>query len=341
MDDTKRWLIRGTLVLLLGVGAAAAIKLPARATAVAEGVAPAPAEVVAPGLVAGATEVLALGFETSGRLDEVLVKEGERVVAGQLLARLDDRLARARLASAEAAVAVARARRDAALHGSRQDELRAAQAEADAARADARKQQVTRDRGERLLVAGAITADEMDRTRGSAEAAAAQAEAAAARLALVQQGPRLEQRREAIAAVAAADAELAAARVLVSQTELSAPAAGVILRRQVEPGERVVMLPPTVVMTLCDLDHLRLRAEVDEADVGRVTLGQRAYATAEAYPSRRFPAQVTQIMHALGRKSAAADDPRAKVDTRVLEVILRLDGDPALPLGLRVDVHLL
>jgi len=102
-----------------------------------------------------------------------------------------------------------------------------------------------------------------------------------------------------------------------------------------------VMMPPTVVMTMCDLDHLRLRAEVDEADVGRVTLGQRAYATAEAYSSRRFPAQVTQIMHTLGRKSAPGDDPRAKIDTRVLEVILRVEGHPALPVGLRMDVHLL
>jgi HlyD family secretion protein len=336
MDRKRVWYL---IAALLAAGAGATWMTRARAAGPVPATAPA-AELVAPGLVAGASEVLALGFEASGRLVEVLVDEGDRVAAGQLLARLDDRLARARVASAEAALAMARARRDVALRGSRADELRAAEADAEAARAESRQQQIARDRGERLLAAGAITADEMDRTRGAAESALAHAEAAAARLSLVRDGSRPEHRREAEAAAAAAEAELAAARVLLTQTELRAPRAGIILRRQLEPGERVVMMPPTVVLTLCNLDRLRLRAEVDEADIARVSIGQRGYATAEAFATRRFPGQVVEIMRELGRKSVRTDDPRARVDTRVLEVVLQLDDHPALPLGLRMDVHL-
>jgi len=297
-------------------------------------------EIVAPATVEGRSETLELGFETAGRVAEVLVREGDQVARGQLLARLDDRLARARLAQTEAALDLARARRDAVFRGARPDEVRAAQAEAEAAEADARKQETSANRVERLFAAGAATAEERDRVRGTAEATRAQAEAAAARLALVRAGSRGEQRREAAASVEAAEAERETARVLLSQTELRAPIAGLVLRRRTEPGVQVAALPPTVVLTMCDLSRRRLRAEVDEADVSNVRPGQPGAATAEAFGERRFGGRVVEVMSELGRKRVRTDDPRARVDTRVLELLFELDGDPVLPLGLRMDLHL-
>ena len=89
-------------------------------------VAPARTVLVAPGLVEAQGDRVALGFEASGRIAELLVDEGDRVAAGQVLGRLDDRVALARMARAEAAVAVAKARQDAALRGARPDEIKAA-----------------------------------------------------------------------------------------------------------------------------------------------------------------------------------------------------------------------
>src|SRR5687768_7261403 len=74
---------------------------------------------VAPGLVEAEGDRVELGFEASGRIAELSVEEGATVAAGQVLGRLDDRIARARVARAEAAVAVAKARRDAAQRGAR------------------------------------------------------------------------------------------------------------------------------------------------------------------------------------------------------------------------------
>jgi uncharacterized membrane-anchored protein YjiN (DUF445 family) len=66
-----------------------------------------------------------------------------------------------------------------------------------------------------------------------------------------------------------------------------------------------------------------------------------AYATADAFGEQRFPVRIARVTNELGRKTVRDDDPRARIDTRVLEVIARFEGVPteALPLGLRMYVH--
>jgi len=145
---------------------------------------------------------------------------------------------------------------------------------------------------------------------------------------------------EAEAAVAIAQAELDAAKTVLSQTELKSPADGVVLRRLHEVGEHVTNVPPTTVLVVADVDHLDLRAEIDEADVAKVAIGQVGWATADAYGDRKFAGHVTLVVGELGRKTQRLDDPKAKVDTRVQEVVFTLDEAPALPLGLRMDVNL-
>ena len=196
-------------------------------------------------------------------------------------------------------------------------------------------------RANKLLDAAVLSAAEADSTQASARVALGQAGAADARLKVLERGTRSELRREAAAQVAAVEAELEEARTLLDQTQLKAPRAGTVLRRFVEPGEAVVMLPPTTVVAIADVEHVQLRTEVDESDVARVSSGQRGYATAIAYGALKVPGRVGRLTHELGRKHSVTDDPRARIDPRVLEVIFVPDaGHPALPLGLRMDVHL-
>jgi multidrug resistance efflux pump len=313
-----------------------------RAEPVAAADADAPRTLVAPALVEARGDRVELSFEQSGRIVEILVDEGDAVKQGQVLARLDDRIARAQVARADAALTAAIARRDLARRGPRKDEIRAARADADAARASAWERGVSKDRAERLLAAeaDAIPLAEVDTARGAAQATDAQARAAEARLALLEKGTRKELIAEAEAAVALAAAELEAARTVLAQTELVAPSDGVVLRRLHETGEHVTTMPPTTVLVIADTANLELRGEIDEADVGLVAVGQRGYATADAYGDRRFAGRVTLIAGELGRKTQRLDDPRAKVDTRVQEILFTLDDEAALPLGLRMDVHL-
>lgn len=296
--------------------------------------------VVAPGTVESTGGEVSLGFDASGRVAEILVDEGARVARGQVLARLDDRLARARVAEAEAAVAAARSDRVRALRGARPDEIRAAEADLAAARAVAEDRATSRTRAESLAHRAAVAAADLDGARHAALAAEAAENAADARVSLLRQGARAEERDKALAAVAAAEAQLDQARTALSYVELRAPSDGVVVRRLVEVGEQVTTVPPTVAFVVADLGHLQLRTEIDEVDVARVHVGQPAWASADAWGTRRFPGRVARIAHVLGRKQIVLDDPRQRFDTRVLEVIVVLDDPSGLPLGLRMDVSL-
>jgi multidrug resistance efflux pump len=300
-----------------------------------------PAVLVAPGRVEPERDVVRLGFEAQGRIAEILVDEGDAVTANQVLARLDDRLARARVAAAEAGLAQAKARYLLARRGPRAEDLDAARAEADAAAAAAAHRGAEQARSAQLGKVGAVADATVDADDAAARVAAAQASAATARYHSLARGTRTEQVEEAAAAIALAQAELDAARVALDQTMLRAPSDGVILRRMAEVGMLVTTMTPAPVVAMADLRQLEIRAEVDEADLAAISVGQAAYATADAFGDRKFPVHVTRITHELGRKTARDDDPRARVDTRVMEVIARFDGKPtaALPIGLRMSVH--
>jgi multidrug resistance efflux pump len=298
---------------------------------------------VAPGRVEARRDPVALTFETQGRIVAIEVDEGDAVKAGAVIARLDDRLARAHVAGAEAALAAAKARLSLARRGPRAEDVAAARAEAAAAAAAARHRGVEQARTARLGEVGAVASAAVDADTTAAAVERARADAADARYRSLALGTRSEQVDEAAAAVAAAAAELDAASVALDQTVLRAPQGGVILRRTAEVGALVVFPAPQPVATLVDLGQLELRAEIDEADLAGVTPGQAGYATADAFGDRRFPLTLKRVTRELGRKTVRDDDPRARVDTRVLEVIATFTPPPeaaALPLGLRMALHL-
>jgi len=301
-----------------------------------------PAILVAPGRIEPVRDAVKLGFEAHGRIVAIDVDEGDAVKAGQVIARLDDRLARARIAASEAGLAQAKARYLFARRGPRNEDLVAARAEADAAAAAAEHRGTEQARTERLGEVGAVATAVVDADGAAARVAKAQANAATARYQSLARGTRTEQIEEAAATIALAQSELDAAKVALDQTVLRAPSEGVILRRTAEVGAIVTLAAPAPVVTLADLRQLEIRAEVDEADVAAISLGQVAYATADAYGDRQFPVRLARITHELGRKTVRDDDPRARVDTRVLEVIATFDGPPGaeLPLGLRMSVHI-
>jgi HlyD family secretion protein len=112
-------------------------------------------------------------------------------------------------------------------------------------------------------------------------------------------------RAEAALAVARADADVARADLTLDQTNLAkacicSPIAGVVLERSVEVGQIVASsLQAPILFTLAeDLSQMELRVDVDEADMGRVAVGQAARFTVEAHQGRSFPAAITQLRYA-------------------------------------------
>jgi HlyD family secretion protein len=203
-----------------------------------------------------------VGTEVSGTIVRVAVDFNDRVETGQILAELDPDQPGAKTRQSEAALALAEAR---------VLEARATVTET------ANKQRRTRDLIEKRLA----SPEELD-------SAVANAERALASLAVAQ------------AQVAQAQAELDANRRTLEKTVIRSPIDGIVLMRQVEPGQTVAAsLQTPVLFNLAEnLAQMELKVAIDEADVGQVAVGQSAEFVVDAYPDRRFPATIAQVRFA-------------------------------------------
>jgi HlyD family secretion protein len=150
----------------------------------------------------------------------------------------------------------------------------------------------------------------------------------------------VEDVQRAEAELASARARLQEAEALLEKTFLRAPVAGRVLRRYHLGGESVSASGTDPVVSIGNLARLRVRVDVDEADIAKLHLNQAAFVTADAFGTRRFPGRVVRIGEALGRKNIRTEEPTERVDTKILETLVELDEGVQLPVGLRVDAFL-
>jgi HlyD family secretion protein len=184
-----------------------------------------------------------------------------------------------------------------------------------------------------------ISRDEAERYERAYQAAQAEYDRAAQEYSLVDAEARVEDRDKGEAAVTSAQAQLAEGRSYRGKTYIRSPLSGVILRKLRHAGENVSTQFDSPIVTLADDSSLRVRLDVDEADVARLRLGQIAFVTAEAYGSQRFTGHVIRVGQILGKKNVRTDEPSERVDTKILETLVELDPGQKLPLGLRVDAY--
>lgn len=247
------------MLWLIGVALVAAIvAIGTKRQATATVVTPTIREVVDLVVVSGrlrAVREAAVGVEISGTVEEALVREGDRVAAGQPLARLA-------LLDYEAQRAQASARRDTSAADAAAAALAAAQARSDLKRT------------EELSARGVSSPVELETARNLA-----------ARLAAVENAA-LARKAEDEGALLVLDRQL-------QKRIVQAPFAGVVTRRSVEPGQSVG--PGTALYLVAEMAQTEIYAETDEANVSRLRTGQAATVIAPAYRSQPFPARLSQI----------------------------------------------
>lgn len=299
---TKR---RVVVVSLLGVVVAGAAWQFSRSTAVKAEVASAVVErrnlsasVLATGTIrpeVGAE--VKVGSRVSGLLRKLYFNIGDRVLQGALIAELDDRDLRARVAQAEADVHAAEARLALVRRGSRVEEVAQAQmavrdAEARAALADKQYERQAALHKNGLIAQDAL--DVVDTDVGTAHARLVSAQQA---LELVHQKFLPEDLRIAEGQADQARASLALATTQLSYTKIFAPIDGIIASVSTQEGEAIAagLQAPTFV-TLLDLGRLQAIAFVDEADIGQVRVDLRATLSVGAFPDRQFEGKVTAIL---------------------------------------------
>jgi len=299
-----------------------------------------PRLIAAPGRVEPVSEEIKIASEIAGRLRSVPVEEGDHVRRGQMVAELSNADYRARRESAAAELAVKEAELRRVINGSRDQERREAMALVTEAEAVMRNAEAEMQRRDALYRSGDIARADAERTEREYYVAKARYEAARQHHSFVDADAREEDRSRAQADVALARAQLAEAEAKLEKTIIRSPINGVVLRRYLKSGESVSDKPDTPIVSVGDPSVWRIRVDVDEADVARLHLGQRAYATADAYGDKKFWGHVVRVGEILGRKNVRTDEPTERVDTKILETLVELDKGVVLPAGLRVDAFL-
>jgi HlyD family secretion protein len=271
-----------------------------------------------------------------------MVTINDKVVAGDLLVRLDDVDYEIRVNAAEAEVSTRRKDRDTEIvRGTAQDRRNAEDAVAAAERLVANNR-IEFDRWMRARRTGQATDAEVTNVRGMVTAARTQLDTARTALRKLvtstdnSQPPqtRLE------AALSSARAELSLAESTLEKSRIRAPKSGTVLQVQAVAGETVQPSPDQVLVTVGDVSALRVRAELEERDIGKVRVGQRAVVRSDAFPGRDFDGTVSVMAQSLGVGRLSQKAPRKLSDVDVLEIVVDLPGQTPLIPGMRVDVLL-
>lgn len=259
-----------------------------------------------------------VGATITGRVAEVLVREGDAVRAGQPLLRLETDELRATLAQARASEQQAQARLS-GLRTTGRAQAQAALAQADAGVVAARAEM---ERAQALVAQGFVSGSRLDEARRALQVAEAQQANARAQVAANRDGGTDEVQAQAQWQAAKAATEATQARL--AQAELRAPTDGRVLTRDVEPGQ--IVQPGKALLALALAGPTVLVAQADERFLDQLATGQPATVVADAYAGQRFAARLSRIA------------PRVDAQRGAIEVKFEMTDAP--PAFLREDMTL-
>lgn len=258
-----------------------------------------------------------VSFKIPGVVAQRPVSEGEIVQAGDLVAKLESSELAQEVGLRRAELAAARATLAALTAGNRPEEIAQGAALRDIARAEAARDRVEYVRNKNLYEGQALSKQEAQRAEAAYRSSQARVREATERLALLRKGPRDEDIENARAQADRAEQALALAEIRLSYATLAAPMSGVVLSENLEPGEYAA--PGMPIVTIGDLENVWLRGYVNETDLGRVKLSQKACVTMDTYPGKVYEGQLSFIASEaeFTPKSVQTTEARVKLVYRV------------------------
>ncbi len=231
-----------------------------------------------------------VGSQVSGQLKEVLVDFNSLVKKGQLIARIDPETFEYRVRQAQADVDAAQAQvlTQQAIISAQRAGLSQAEVNWQEARRDVERKEQLRDKN---FISGA----EVDKARAVANALAEQVKAAQAQVEVAKATAL-----NVAAAVKQREALLAQTRVDLARTEIRAPVNGIVIKRSVDKGQTVAasLQAPELFIIAENLSDMRVDTSIDESEIGKIKLGQKATFTVDAFPGKQFEGKVQQIRKA-------------------------------------------
>jgi HlyD family secretion protein len=234
--------------------------------------------------------LVTVGTQVSGQISELLVDFNSEVKAGQLLARIDPETFEYRVRSAQADVDATRA----AVLTAQANAL-AAQAQVSRAQVDLDEARRDFDRKQSLVEKQFIAQSEADKARALVNTSVEAVKAVQAQVGVAQ-----AQVKSAQANVVQREASLAQARVDLARTRITSPVNGIVIKRAIESGQTVAasLQAPELFVIAKNLRDMQVDASIDESDVGRLKLGQRATFTVDAFPGQTFEGEIRQVRKA-------------------------------------------
>jgi multidrug resistance efflux pump len=345
MKAYRRWGIGG-LVVLLVTAIAFFGSLRNRSSVQAHGapfdVSNATVVFASPGRVEGASETTQVGAAADGILKSVQVKEGQYVKKGTLLGEIACEELQPSLQTALAEADSARQARARLLRGARDEEKKIAVQKTAAARATFEEAKSRLDMQRALYEKQQISRSAYDQAVRDLGVADANLQAAIRTEELLAAPPLQEEKARADADVLAAEGRVQTVQERIGKCSILAPIDGTVLRVYARRGESYSTVTPRPLFSLADTSTRHIKAEVDERDVVKLSVGQKVIIQADALEGKKLGGSVTRISSMMGRKSIATGDPSDKSDRDVLEAVIDLeDNSRPLPIGLRVTVQFL
>jgi len=345
MTAQRRWILGGLAALVVIAAAALFGTSRNRNLVQARGV---PADSIgsvvfaSPGRVEGASETTQVGAAADGVLRAVYVKEGQFVRRGTLLGEIACDDLQPALQTARAEADSARQARARLLRGARDEEKKIANEKTAAARATFEEAKSRMDMQRSLYQKEQVSRATYDQAVRDLGVADANLRAALRTEELVAAPPLEEDAARADADVLAAEGRVRTVQERIGKCTIAAPIDGTVLRVYARRGESFSTVTPRPLFSLADTSTRHIKAEVDERDVDKLSVGQNVIIQADALEGKKLRGSVARISAMMGRKSIATGDPSDKSDRDILEAVIDLD-DPSkpLPIGLRVTVQFL
>lgn len=293
---------------------------------------------VAPGLIEPKSGQIKILSAAIGPISKILVHANDKVLAGQLLVSLDDQDARAQVESSRDQVQMHKRQRNDQAAGKAADRRKAEDAVADAETAVI----TARDTFDNAAIA--IYGDHgstADLTKARTDLTSAEDSLSQKRAALHklegQSGTPLPTENEGSLNVARSN--LWSAEVGLEKLKIRAPIAGTALQVNARLGELASPSSPDPLVVLGDLSALRVRAELDERDIGEVKIGQPVVVRADAFPGRDFHGKVASIAPIVQAGRINSPNSRNLTDFDVTQVQIDLTDPGPLLVGMKVDVY--
>jgi len=343
VKPVTKWTCAGALIAAIAVVVVVRNSVGTHALAAAPGVVRA-SEVVfaASGRVEGLSDITQVGAAADGVIKAIYVKEDQFVKKGTLLGEIACDDLNAVLNSSVADAEAARQARVRLLRGARDEEKKVASKKTEAARATFEEAKSRMERQRILYEGGQVARAAYDQAVRDLGVAEADFEAAQRTEQLLAAPPLPEDKGRADAEVLAAEGHVQEARERIKKCSIVAPLNGTVLRIYARAGESFSTVTPRPLFSLADASGRRIKAEVDERDLGKLAVGQNVIILADGFEGRKITGSVATVSAMMGRKSIFSSDPAEKADRDVVEAVIDLHGEGlTLPIGLRVTAQFL